>query len=186
MSTSTLPLPGFSPRANDRLKRRSTDWFWGGLLLATLLHFALLALWPEMEAADVGFTSETIEQVEVVQEFEVPPPPTGQGVDVSEQPTFTPYEVKPDFRDRAAFARLVVRSYPPMLRDAGIGGTVILWVFIDEQGRVRNTRVVEGSGYEQFDRVASEVIAQAGFTPALNRDRRVPVWIQIPVTFQSR
>ena len=117
---------------------------------------------------------------------DLPPPPTGSGVDVSDQPTFTPYEVKPELRNRAEFARLLERRYPPMLRDAGIGGTVVLWVFIDEQGNVRNTRVTQGSGYDQLDEAARAVMTEARFTPALNRDQRVPVWIQLPVTFQTR
>jgi periplasmic protein TonB len=114
------------------------------------------------------------------------PPPTGRGVDVSRDPIFTPYEVKPELRDRAGFARLLERRYPAMLRDAGIGGTVVLWVHIDEAGIVRGTRVTQSSGYEQLDEAARAVMVDARFTPALNRDQRVPVWIQIPVTFQTR
>lgn len=228
MANGTMPMPGgtYVPRANDRLKSASNNWFWIGLLAATVLHFSLLAFWPEMAAEDVSFTAEQMEQVEVVQEFEIPPPPeqitrpavpvlstdvsiseditigevtfdenpvsdlppppTGQGVDVSDQPTFTPYEVKPELRNRSEFGRLLERKYPPMLRDAGIGGTVVLWVFIDESGAVQNTRVTQGSGYEQLDQVAREVMAEARFTPALNRDQKVPVWIQLPVTFQTR
>jgi periplasmic protein TonB len=113
-------------------------------------------------------------------------PPVGSGVDVSEGPRFTPYEVKPELRDRAEFQRLLARRYPPMQREAGIGGTVVLWVFIDEQGRVRDTRVTQGSGDAQLDEAARAVITEARFSPALNRDQRVPVWIQLPVTFQVR
>jgi periplasmic protein TonB len=114
------------------------------------------------------------------------PPPPGRGVDVSDAPPFTPYEVKPELRDRTGFARILERRYPPMLRDAGIGGTVLLWVHIDEQGRVRETRVTRASGYEQLDEAARGVLSEARFTPALNRDQRVAVWVQIPVTFQTR
>lgn len=116
----------------------------------------------------------------------LPAPPGGRGVDVSEQPVFTPYEVRPELRDRSGFQRLLERRYPVMLREAGIGGTVLLWVFVDEGGSVRSTRVVQSSGYEQLDEAARAVMAEARFSPALNRDQRVPVWIQIPVTFQTR
>ncbi len=117
---------------------------------------------------------------------DLPAPPVDRGVNLEDRPVFTPYEVKPELRNRAEFGRLLKRSYPPALRDAWIGGTVVLWVFIDESGTVHNTRVVESSGYEQLDRVAEEVMRQARFSPALNRDQRVPVWIQLPVTFQTR
>jgi len=230
MANESMPMPqGYvEPSANDRLKNSFNSWFWGSLFAATLLHFALLAFWPDMEAADVSFTSTEMETVDVVQEFEIPPPPeqiarpavpvlsanvnisdditigavtfednpvsdlppppTGSGtVAVSDAPTFTPYEVRPELRNRNDYGRALERAYPPMLKDAGIGGTVVLWVFINEQGTVENTRITQSSGYEQLDKVAEQVMREvAQFTPALNRDQRVPVWIQIPVTFQTR
>jgi protein TonB len=75
------------------------------------------------------------------------------------------------------------REYPPILREAGIGGTVLVWFFIDDQGRVVRTLVRETSGYEQLDQAALKVAEIIEFTPALNRDKRVPVWISLPVTF---
>ena len=212
--------------ANDRLKKSFGNWFWGSIAIASVLHFALLAFFPEMQAADVSFESTEMEAVEVMEEFEIPPPPeqiqrpavpvlstdvnideditiaevtfdenpvsdlppppTGSGVDVSDQPTFTPYEVRPELRNRAEFGRLLERAYPPMLKDAGVGGTTTLWVFINENGEVQDTRVVNSSGYEQLDVAAQQVMQQARFSPALNRDQRVPVWIQLPVTWQVR
>jgi periplasmic protein TonB len=81
-----------------------------------------------------------------------------------------------------------IRSpYPGVLRNAGIGGTVLLWVQIDERGSVRQTEVMESSGYAQLDRVAEEVMREvARFRPALNRDQAVTVWVQIPVVFETR
>lgn len=213
------------PIANDRLKNAFGNWFWGGLAAATVLHFLILAFWPDMEAADVRMSSQEIEQIEVVQEFdippppeqiarpavpvmsmdvniseditigevtfeenpvsELPPPPTGRGVDISEQPAFTPREVEPNLRNRAAFGRALERAYPAALKDAGIGGTVLLWVFVTEDGSVGNVRVQNSSGYPQLDAAAERVMREtAEFSPALNRDQRVPVWIALPVTFQ--
>jgi TonB family protein len=229
MANGTMPMPApyVAPTANDRLKNSFNNWFWGSLAAAAAIHFLVIALWPDMQAADVSIRSDQMEQIELVQEFEIPPPPeqivrpavpvlstdiniaeditigevtfsenpvsdlppppAGRGVDVSDQPTFTPYEVKPELRNRAEYGRALERRYPPMLKDAGIGGTVVLWVFINEQGAVTNTRVVNSSGYDQLDEVAQAVMREtARFTPALNRDQRVPVWIQIPVTFQTR
>ena len=73
-----------------------------------------------------------------------------------------------------------------MLRDAGIGGTVEVWFFISEEGRVLDSRVFESSGQVQFDEAALRVADIVLFTPALNRDQRVQVWIQLPITFQVR
>jgi periplasmic protein TonB len=229
MANGTMPMPtGFvEPRANDRLKNSFNSWFWGALLSAAVIHFAVLAFWPEMTAADVSIVSRELESVEIMQEFEIPPPPeqiqrpaipvistdiniadditisevtfsenpvsdlppppSGTGVNISDEPAFTPREVDPTLRNRNAFIQQLERRYPPMLKDAGIGGTTVLWVFINEEGQVQNTRITQSSGYEQLDRVAEQLMREvAQFTPALNRDQRVPVWVQLPVTFTTR
>ena len=79
-----------------------------------------------------------------------------------------------------------MREYPPILRDAGIEGTVEVWFFISEEGIVGDRRVSKSSGQEQFDLAALKVADVFRFTPALNRDQRVAVWIQVPITFQVR
>jgi protein TonB len=94
--------------------------------------------------------------------------------------------VKPEIRNRGDLQRLLERNYPAMLKDAGIGGTTVLWVFINETGSVQNTKVTQSSGYEKLDEAAREVMEQIQFSPALNRDQKVPVWIQLPVTWQVR
>lgn len=117
---------------------------------------------------------------------ELPPPPTGRGVDLSDQPAFTPREVEPALRNTAEFTRALERAYPAMLKDAGIGGRVLLWVFVTEEGTVGNVRIYESSGYEQLDQAAERVMREtAKFSPALNRDQKVPVWVALPVTFQT-
>lgn len=225
--TASLHFPVY-PTENERLKVRFRSLFWLSLLAATVVHYLVLAYWPEMRAGDVSFGVEESTLVEIPGAFEIPPPPadlprpqvpllstdleldpeqtigsvrfednpartmpeppTGSGtVSVSDAPTFTPYEVRPEFRNPTDYGRALERAYPPMLKDAGIGGTVVLWVFINEAGEVENTRITQSSGYEQLDRVAEQVMREvARFTPALNRDQRVSVWIQVPVTFQTR
>jgi periplasmic protein TonB len=117
---------------------------------------------------------------------ELPPPPTPTGVDIAQQPTFTPYEVRPELRNGGEIQRVLEQRYPSRYKEAGIGGNAILWVFIDESGAVRNTRIVESSGYPELDELAQSVLREtARFSPAYNRDTRVRVWIQIPISFQT-
>jgi periplasmic protein TonB len=82
--------------------------------------------------------------------------------------------------------RYLERNYPPALHYFGVGARVVLWVFIDEQGRVQNTRVVESSGYPDFDDLAQNALRTVEFSPAMNRDQPVAVWIQLPIQFQVR
>ena len=117
---------------------------------------------------------------------ELPPPPDEEAVDISAAPTFTPFTVRPDLTNEREVQRALEREYPPILRDAGIGGTVQVHFFIDEEGSVQRTLVAQTSGHASLDEAALRVANVFRFTPALNLDKVVPVWIAIPITFQTR
>jgi protein TonB len=118
---------------------------------------------------------------------DLPPPPSETATtDIGAAPVFTPFTVRPDIKNRREIARAMEREYPPLLRDAGIGGTVTVWFFINEAGEVQNTRVDTSSGHKALDDAALKVADVIQFTPALNRDKRVPVWISLPITFTTR
>ena len=114
----------------------------------------------------------------------VPPPPAEERGDISGEPTFTPMTVRPDLKNSRQVAASLMENYPPMLRDAGIGGTVRVWFYLDEAGRVGNTKVAESSGHPALDEAALRVARTMEFTPAMNGDDRVPVWIQLPISFE--
>jgi len=101
-------------------------------------------------------------------------------------PTFTPYSVAPSILNRDEVVRAMVESYPALLRDAGVGGTVRVYFFIDEKGVVRDTRIDVSSGHPALDDAALRVAGVYRFSPAINRDRPTPVWVSFPITFQVR
>ena len=111
------------------------------------------------------------------------PPPPSDASRLGDQPVFTPMTVRPEIKDRRAALRIVERNYPRLLKDAGIGGSVNIWVFIDANGAVQNAQVQQSSGNKALDDAALKSAKLFTFTPALNRDKRVPVWISIPITF---
>ena len=115
----------------------------------------------------------------------LPPPPSDEAR-LGDQPVFTPYTVKPEIKDRAEAIRIVERYYPKLLKDAGVGGQVVVWVFIDTKGEVQNAQVQKGSGNASLDDAALRAAQEFSFTPALNRDKTVPVWIAIPITFSVK
>jgi TonB family protein len=97
---------------------------------------------------------------------------------------FTPMTVRPQLQNVGEVQQALQRAYPPLLRDAGISGRVMVWFFIDEEGRVARTQLHESSGHEAFDDAALRVAEVLKFSPAYNRDQRVPVWNSIPITFE--
>jgi protein TonB len=105
---------------------------------------------------------------------------------VEEVPRFTPFTVAPSLTNLAEVQRALTQEYPTVLRDAGIGGRVEVWFFIGEDGRVRQTQVSQSSGYSALDQAALNVAGTYRFSPALNREQRVPVWVSLPITFQVR
>ncbi len=116
----------------------------------------------------------------------LPPPPgpkRGDAVVDEETPFFTPFTVAPDILNRREIVTAMARSYPPMLREAGIGGEVHVFFYIDETGRVKVTRLAESSGHPRLDAAALEVAGLYEFSPAINRDRKVAVWVSFPVMF---
>jgi TonB family protein len=103
-----------------------------------------------------------------------------------EEPTFTPFTQAPTLLNRDEVASALESEYPPLLREAGVEGTVMVWFHIGEDGRVLATRVQETSGHQALDEAALRVADQIEFSPALNRDDPVPVWVALPISFRVR
>jgi TonB family protein len=78
----------------------------------------------------------------------------------------------------------VVRPvYPSICRTMGAEGRVFLQVLVDRNGKVAKVRVLKSSGNEALDEAALEALKGSTFSPALQGDKPVAVWISYPVTF---
>lgn len=207
--------------ANDRFKEGFGKWFWGSLIAATALHFVIFAFWPAMSAADVSYSPDELDAVDLPEDIKIPPPPEqiarpaapviSASADIDEDITiapttfednpiedlpppppsdnsafaeyqaFSPSMVKPEVKNRAELQRAMQRYYPAILKDAGIGGTTVLTLFIDETGKVQDAKIFRSSGQTQLDEAAMKVVDMINFSPAMNRDRQVKVRINIPI-----
>ncbi|MFW6200637.1 MAG: TonB family protein, partial [Gemmatimonadota bacterium] len=119
---------------------------------------------------------------------DLPPPPDENDAgrqEIFDAPTFTPYSVAPDLTNRREALNAVLREWPQVMRNAGIEGVVVVWFFIDEAGNVQNVQVSRSSGIEQLDEAALRAAREFEFSPALNREESVPVWVELPITFQQ-
>ena len=111
-----------------------------------------------------------------------PPPPAETSL--SPEPSgFAPYTVRPELRDRAQAARLVEQYYPTLLKEMGVEGSVLVALLVDTVGHVSDARVLESSGQRAFDEAALAAAGRLRFTPAVDRERRVAVWVSVPIVF---
>ncbi len=80
----------------------------------------------------------------------------------------------------------LVRDYPPLLRNTGTGGTVVVLAHIDEQGVVRQTQVFTSSGHRALDQAALRVARIARFVPTVHDGQATSAWGTMHMTFETR
>lgn len=99
------------------------------------------------------------------------------------EPTFTPFTSAPRIVNAAEVQKVLAQEYPPLLRDAGIGGTVLVHLYVDVTGNPVNVLLDRSSGHAALDEAALRAAESFNFSPAKNREETVPVWIRLPISF---
>ena len=129
---------------------------------------------PEVAIELPAETSSTAIQTVTNVRPTAPPPPVPQAAAV---PRTAP---KSDSR-----RPLSQPEYPPSSRRAGEAGTVILEVYVLENGRVGEARVKQSSGFPRLDEAAvREVKRSWRLVPGTENGKPVPMWGQFAVTFK--
>lgn len=141
---------------------------------------------PRVGAADIAedvtiapttFEANPIENL-------APPPQPARASPEDDRPRFIPYDTAPRLLNSKEIRKLLSQRYPSALREARVEGHVILWIFIDRQGEVQKVRVEQSSGYTTMDEAAVDVGHEMEFSPAKNRDKTTPVWVQQAIVFE--
>lgn len=103
-----------------------------------------------------------------------------------EQPPPAPVAKIPTTPPRSDPRRpLTQPDYPPSSRRAGEAGTVILEVYVNENGRPQEVRVKKSSGYKKLDDAAvREVKRSWRLVPGTENGKPVAMWGQFAVTFR--
>ena len=104
-------------------------------------------------------------------------PPDAAGGGPSEE--FIPYDQAPV--PRIPLGDLVI--YPELAKEAGIEGKVYIKAFIDLKGNVKSARVQKGVPNTGLDEAALKAVKKSRWYPARQRDKKVGVWITIPIDF---
>ncbi len=111
------------------------------------------------------------------------PPPPNVEVDPSDQPVYVDRDVEPRLLNGPEMIRLMDRIYPKQLKEAGIGGDVLMWVWVDAEGNPSKAQINRSSGYVLLDETALAMAVQMRFAPAMLLDKPLGVWIAQPISF---
>jgi protein TonB len=103
-----------------------------------------------------------------------PPPPKEERATVKTPPSAT-----------GKGSRATQPEYPPSSRRAGEEGTVILQVYVLDNGRAGEVKVGKSSGFPKLDEAAvKEVQRNWRFVPGKEDGKPVPMWHTFAVTFR--
>jgi TonB family protein len=143
---------------------------------------------PVIGSADVpdDATIPRIEWNRETAERIAPPPATTRGDRDDDYILFTRSMIEPRVLNQEEVERALARNYPPLLRDAGIGGQVEVQLWLDEKGGVVRAEISRTSGYEALDAAALKVVDVMRLSPALNRSQPTRVIVTIPIVFRAR
>jgi TonB family protein len=77
-------------------------------------------------------------------------------------------------------------SYPPALYDDGVEGSVVLQLFVNEEGEIvpDSSQIAEGSGYAALDSAALAGISTMRFAPARRNGSPVATSFLQPIHFR--
>jgi TonB family protein len=94
---------------------------------------------------------------------------------------FTPYEQAPKLVTR------VEPKFPAMAQSAGVGGKVTVQFYVDKKGDVKKAQAVKASPQGLgFEEEAVKAVLQWKFTPALQRENPVGVWVAQQIRFEVK
>lgn len=113
--------------------------------------------------------------------YEVPPVPSDASV--METPQYVYHTMFPQLANRWHVKQALELEYPADLKDAGIGGTTVLYLFVNTDGTVSETIVKTTSGHPTLDWAAVKAAKAARFLPASNEGIPVGIWIEMEMPF---
>ena len=86
--------------------------------------------------------------------------------------------------NQSEVGRAIEEAYPPLLRDAGVGGTVQLDLAVQADGKAGDVRVIR-SDHPQFTEAVLKIVARMRFAPAQKDGRPVAARIPFALTFHA-
>lgn len=76
--------------------------------------------------------------------------------------------------------------YPRIARRKGYEGTVVLEVLVNPHGKVADSRIFRSCGHSVLDKAAMKSIRNWLFEPGMRGDKKVEMWVKVPIKFQLK
>jgi len=77
-------------------------------------------------------------------------------------------------------------KYPAVARRRGFQGNVVLEVLVGQIGNVIDLRVLSSSGYPILDRAAKSSVKNWTFEPGMRGQKKVKMWVRVPIRFELK
>tara|TARA_B100001964_G_C14066297_1_gene523788 strand:- start:142 stop:789 length:648 start_codon:yes stop_codon:yes gene_type:complete len=106
-----------------------------------------------------------------------PPPPPGSGDDDMEEEVLEFFMVE----EKPTLLKNVSPVYPEIARKAGLSGRVFVRFKVGKDGRVHEVQILKGE--EIFRQAAIDAVSQFVFSPAMQNDKPVAVWMSQAIKF---
>ncbi len=199
---------------NVKFKKGYTRYLRNSLYAAIVIHFLGFYFSPPFEFTPYVLEEREFIAIETSEDFELPPPPeevdqpvipmaAEEGEEAQDAadvaPTsFDKIENLPPppppssekagkfyaFDERPVLIKFVSPRYPELARQAGIEGTVLLRVLIDERGKVISATVLNSDVTDTMVRAAIAAAKQFRFKPAKQRMKPVKAAVAVPIRFK--
>lgn len=200
-----------SARANLEFKLKYRKYLDVALIVSLAIHMVAFVLLPRIQIEGSKTVIDEIEVIEIPPEVDIPPPPKeiarpkipveslDESVEEEEtiedtdfDPTNMPDAPPPPSSSGQEFyvfdkapkpKRIVQPEYPTFARNAGIEGTIVLKITVDEKGRVVRAVVLKSAAQGIFDQAAIKAAEQWIFDPAEQSGNPVKATITVPLEF---
>ncbi len=199
---------------NVKFKKGYKRYLRNSLYTAIVLHFLGFYFSPQFEFKPYVLEEKEFVAIETTEEFVLPPPPKevsqpvipmaaeeGEEAQDAAEVAATSFDKidnlpppPPPESDKASkfFAfdeppvliKKVAPRYPELARQAGIDGTVMLRVLVNEKGKVIRVSVLHSDVTPAMDQAAMEAVKKFRFKPARQRMKPVKAFMAIPIVFR--
>lgn len=157
----------------DEIGRLRTAARKAGLASANLADERLAVFWHNLRKEQSGRAKPAIETLRSGLDSLPGTPP----------PIFTKFDTPP--KPEGGFAAIQRNlRYPKAAREKGIEGRGIYHVYIGEDGRVLEAKVLKSAGSEDMDQAALQALRSVKWEPALQDRKPVSLWVAVPVIFR--